>query len=292
MEKKVTVKDVAREASVSVATVSYIMNDRKDQKISEETRKKVLQIANLLNYRPSHAAKTLATGKTNLIGLSYVLRADAPSRNMEINLLVNHFIERLNRMNYNVILINPSESEGTLPMKGMIDGIIAIDLPDEQFRFMADHYLVPIISVDMNVNDPLFYQIYTDYPGRIAEAKALLGSDALLLMDEFSNETIQTAIAQSVPESQIIYYKHMDGALLQTLKGRKAIILGNYLGLLLQPYMNTSDMCIITSEDHSMMLPHGAHSIQLDTAKKANLCISILMNAIDRKFDVAHDYPL
>ena len=47
MEKKVTVKDVAREAGVSVATVSYIMNNRTDQKISEATRKKVLQIANL-----------------------------------------------------------------------------------------------------------------------------------------------------------------------------------------------------------------------------------------------------
>ena len=49
MEKKPTVKDVAKQAGVSVATVSYIMNDRKDQKISEATRKKVLQIANLLN---------------------------------------------------------------------------------------------------------------------------------------------------------------------------------------------------------------------------------------------------
>ena len=61
MEKKVTVKDVAREAGVSVATVSYIMNNRTDQKISDATRKKVLQIANLLNYTPSSVAKSLAT---------------------------------------------------------------------------------------------------------------------------------------------------------------------------------------------------------------------------------------
>ena len=60
MEKKVTVRDVAKEAGVSVATVSYIMNNRTDQKISEETRKKVLQIANLLNYKPSSVAKSPA----------------------------------------------------------------------------------------------------------------------------------------------------------------------------------------------------------------------------------------
>ena len=40
MGKKVTIRDVAKEAGVSVATVSYIMNDRKDVKISSETRKK------------------------------------------------------------------------------------------------------------------------------------------------------------------------------------------------------------------------------------------------------------
>ena len=71
MNKKATVKDVAREAGVSVATVSYIMNNRTDMKISEATRKKVLQIANLLDYTPSHVAKSLATGRSNVIGISY-----------------------------------------------------------------------------------------------------------------------------------------------------------------------------------------------------------------------------
>ena len=38
--KKITIKDVARQAGVSTATVSYIVNNRTDIKITEETRKK------------------------------------------------------------------------------------------------------------------------------------------------------------------------------------------------------------------------------------------------------------
>ncbi len=292
MEKKVTVRDVAREAGVSVATVSYIMNDRKDQKISEDTRKKVLQIANLLNYRPSHAAKSLATGKTNLIGLSYMLTPDTPTRNMEISILVNHLIERLNRMNYNVIFISPSEENHHLSMNDIIDGIIAIDLPDGKFRLLADRFLVPIISVDMKVDDPLFYQIYTDYPAKIAEAQELLGTDALLIMDEFTNEKMQSSIEAALVNSNVLLHNQIDEPFLQTLRTRKAIVISNYLALLLCPYMNSDNMCVITSEDHTTMLPHGVRSIQIDTDRKANLCINILMNAIDRKFDVAHEFPL
>lgn len=79
MHKKVTIKDVAREAGVSVATVSYVINNREDQKISPETRNKVLQMINLLNYRPNQAAKSLVTQKRQLIALYYkALSLDLP----------------------------------------------------------------------------------------------------------------------------------------------------------------------------------------------------------------------
>ena len=59
MDKKVTIHDIAREAGVSAATVSYIINNRPDKTISEETKKKVLQIINLYNYKPAAFAKKL-----------------------------------------------------------------------------------------------------------------------------------------------------------------------------------------------------------------------------------------
>ena len=69
MSKKYTIRDIARQAGVSVATVSYVINHRDDQRISDETKKKVWQIVNLLDYRPNASAKSLATSKTYNIAL-------------------------------------------------------------------------------------------------------------------------------------------------------------------------------------------------------------------------------
>ena len=54
-KNKVTIKDVAREAGVSTAAVSYVINNRSDGRISEATRKKILQVVNLLDYSPNQA---------------------------------------------------------------------------------------------------------------------------------------------------------------------------------------------------------------------------------------------
>nr|WP_231199823.1 LacI family DNA-binding transcriptional regulator [Streptococcus equi] len=55
----------------SVATVSYVINNREDQKISPETRNKVLQMINLLNYRQTKPQNSLVTQKRQLIALYY-----------------------------------------------------------------------------------------------------------------------------------------------------------------------------------------------------------------------------
>jgi LacI family transcriptional regulator len=66
--KKPTRDDVARYARVSGATVSRVLSGRLDL-ISEDTRQRVLEAAQHLNYRANHSARALATGQTNLVAL-------------------------------------------------------------------------------------------------------------------------------------------------------------------------------------------------------------------------------
>ena len=289
MEKKVTVKDVAREAGVSVATVSYIMNNRSDQKISETTRKKVLQIANLLNYRPSHAAVSLATGRTNVVGVAYALNPDTPSRNMEINHFVYMLIERMNRMKYDILFLSIPNDDSSIITNRNIDAIIAIDLTHEQFKSLSERYLVPIINVDMIVNDNLFYQIYTDYPRLISDAQKQVGNDSYILMDKFANENLRSYMTQDFSKEQIIEITSVNDSCIKRISDKNLIIVGTYLALMVFPYVKANNLFVISSEETNQILPSHINTIYNNVEKKANLTMNILLNALNHNFDLNHD---
>jgi LacI family transcriptional regulator len=63
----ITIRDVAREAGVSVATVSRVLNN--SQLVSSETRDAVMKAVSLLGYRPNANAQALATQSSETIGV-------------------------------------------------------------------------------------------------------------------------------------------------------------------------------------------------------------------------------
>ncbi|HZW17575.1 MAG TPA: LacI family DNA-binding transcriptional regulator [Luteimonas sp.] len=63
----VTIKDVAREANVSVATVSRALNGHEN--VAEAVRKRVMAVATQLRYSPHHAARSLSSRRTHTIGV-------------------------------------------------------------------------------------------------------------------------------------------------------------------------------------------------------------------------------
>ncbi len=63
---KVTMRDVAKHAGVSTATVSHVINETRF--VSEETREKVLKSIEALGYSPNEVARIFKTGRKNLIG--------------------------------------------------------------------------------------------------------------------------------------------------------------------------------------------------------------------------------
>ena len=66
-DETITIYDVAREAGVSMATVSRVVNGNKN--VKENTRKKVLEVIDRLDYRPNAVARGLASKKTTTVGV-------------------------------------------------------------------------------------------------------------------------------------------------------------------------------------------------------------------------------
>lgn len=65
----VTMRDVAEAAGVSIATVSLVINDKKNARIGVDARKRVRDAIKELGYRPNALAKTLVSGSSKFIGL-------------------------------------------------------------------------------------------------------------------------------------------------------------------------------------------------------------------------------
>lgn len=65
---KFSIKDVAKMAGVSIASVSYVLNQKTSKKISSETAAKIHKAAATLGYRPNRIAKSLKTKQTHTIG--------------------------------------------------------------------------------------------------------------------------------------------------------------------------------------------------------------------------------
>jgi len=124
MEKRITIKDIAEECSVSITTVSRILNNKKGY-CTPETEEKVLKAVEKAHYYPNPAARSLVTKKTNLIG---VILPD----------IYNYFFQDffkgaedfLRTQGYNLVLCNTDGDAGKEKeflnsfSQGIVDGII------------------------------------------------------------------------------------------------------------------------------------------------------------------------
>jgi len=63
-----TIRDIARLAGVSIATVSRVLNDRPD--VSDETRDAVLEVVRRLGFSTNRSARALSAGRTGLVGVT------------------------------------------------------------------------------------------------------------------------------------------------------------------------------------------------------------------------------
>lgn len=97
-------KDIAREAGVSVATVSHVIN--KSKYVSPEKQKYILEVIERLNYAPNIAAKNLKMQRTMTTGLIVSSILDS-----YITSIVNSVGNRAREQGYNLLFVNTNEQQ-------------------------------------------------------------------------------------------------------------------------------------------------------------------------------------
>lgn len=144
-KKTITIYDVAREAGVSMATVSRVVNGNPN--VKPTTRKKVLDVIDRLDYRPNAVARGLASKKTTTVG---VMVPDVT--NLYFSSLARGVDDVATMYKYNIILANSDghdEKEikvlNTLLAK-QVDGVIYMgDKITEELRAEFSRAKTPIV---------------------------------------------------------------------------------------------------------------------------------------------------
>lgn len=143
-----TIYDIAREAGVSIATVSRVFNN--NQNVSEKTKKKVLAIAESMEYHPQIFAQGLAGKNTKIImALVPVIS------NYFFMEVLGGMQDALVNFDYNLNIYNITSTDNLLEQieyvirKGMADGYLFISLHmDEPEWKRLKRYQIPITLVD------------------------------------------------------------------------------------------------------------------------------------------------
>ncbi len=189
--KKATNRDVAKLAGVSVATVSYVVNGREDQHISEATKKKVYQAINFLNYSPNPYAVGLNSEQPQTV----VIRSSASASSLTEREILN-FMHTLDPLcEKKNMQLNYSLDKRAAKLAAT--ACICFDMPNEEFHDLAGENFIPVIAVDSLVNDPVFFQITVDFDNMLSAARTRFGEDFCYVCIEPSNAQTKRVISDT-----------------------------------------------------------------------------------------------
>ena len=160
-----TLEDIARLSGFSRSTISRVING--DQKVREDTRLKVMEIIQEHNFQPNIAARRLAAGKTNVIGMVITTGVGNIYSDPYFSKLIQGITSECTANEYSAMLwlIEPESERQTIRQiinNGIIDGIVVSSslindpivnsLSESQIPLvMIGHNpLIPINSIDID----------------------------------------------------------------------------------------------------------------------------------------------
>lgn len=126
---RATIRDVAEIAGVSQATVSYVLNSKANARISAATKRRVLEAAAKLHYRPHAVARAMASGRSRIIGVYQPHTGQSPLSAIWPMSVMRGISEALHERQYHLLLYSYRESDeppAAAFLDGRVDGLIIL----------------------------------------------------------------------------------------------------------------------------------------------------------------------
>lgn len=136
----VTLRDIAKSLNLSHATVSFVLNERRDVTIPDATRERVFSRAQEMGYRPNRAARALVMGRSQMIALS------SPGVHRQpYGELFERFVAAARLSGYETLSMNFGSS-----LDWAVDAVLQIDAPKDLPRAEG----LPTFRLDLTGMDP------------------------------------------------------------------------------------------------------------------------------------------
>ncbi len=149
-KKAVTIRDVARQAGVSVATASRALNGM--DIVNPRTRDRILTVMEELGFRPSPAARRLSLGRTLTVGVvvSFLTRPQAAERLRGVDAVLTD--SEFDLVIYNVESVQKRDHYlGTLAQSQRTDGLLVMSLPPSaEAAASISRSPVPVVFIDVH----------------------------------------------------------------------------------------------------------------------------------------------
>lgn len=191
----VGIRDIAKEAGVSISTVSYALNG--SPRVSDKTRDRIVAIANKLNYIPNMAGQNLRKQKTDIIAVHI-----ASYQGAFYGDLLQGMHEKATDYGFELIVCSGKRSRLLLPQR-MIDGILVIDntySDEELLKYAELNY--PIVVLDRDLRHENIRSVLLDNTTGTKEA-----------MRSFKEDGINKVLIISGPKNNFDSQERLDAAM-------------------------------------------------------------------------------
>ena len=176
-----SIKEIAAETGVSITTVSKVLNNYSD--VSENTKAKVREVAQRLGYTPNMAARNLALGRSNIIGL---VLSDIRETDSNGNIIFRILVGAKNlctEKDYELLIILTDVKKqytkrlSQLCKERQISGVVVYGLKpgDPYFQEITESEL-PCIAIDIKMKGNNLSTVTTDNTAAVKDVIALLSS--------------------------------------------------------------------------------------------------------------------